>query len=191
MTTTLAARRLPPAFTPSQPSDEGYLNRSLLDNIDAQGDAEPVSSDSEAAGASATTFGSLSTASSLGSPSIPFHLSMQSQLVPPRSDSPNHHALGPLKSSQHSTDLLQNNNATHAMYNSINSIGLPTSDFSLSSTEPDAHNFTSKANGSFAAAPYRTSTSFTSFPNRSRHPNPSFRDTSSAFPSSLLRAFIP
>ncbi|TBU43291.1 hypothetical protein BD309DRAFT_116585 [Dichomitus squalens] len=184
MTSSIAARRPPPSFTPTQPPDEGYLNRSLLDNIDAQGDAEPVSSsDSEAAGASATTFGSLSTASSLGSPSIPFHLNMQSQLVPPRSDSPNHHALGPLKSSQHSTDFLQNNNTTHAMYNNITSIGLPASEFPLSSTEPDALNYTSKADGSFAAAPFRTSTAFSPF-HRPRHPNPSFRDTSSAFPNS-------
>ncbi|KAM5542335.1 hypothetical protein V8D89_003794 [Ganoderma adspersum] len=188
MTSSIAARRLPPSFTPTQPSDEGYLNRSLLDNIDAQGDAEPVSSsDSEAAGASATNFGSMSTASSLGSPSLPFHLSMQSQLGPPRSESPNHHALGQLKSSQHNPDLLQNN-TSHSMYNTINSIGLPTSDFSLSSTEADTINFSSKANGSFAPAPFRTSTSFASYPNRSRHPNPPFRDTSafssSTYPSS-------
>ena len=183
MTTTLAARRLPPAFTPSQPSDEGYLNRSLLDNIDAQGDAEPVSSDSEAAGASATTFGSLSTASSVGSPSIPYHISMQAH-IGPRADSPNHHAfVNQLKSAQHNSDIFTHgsqNNTTHSMYNSINSIGLPTPDYSLSSTEPDALNFSSKANGSFAPAPFRTSTSFNAFPNRSRHPN-SFRDNSTTF----------
>ncbi|KAI0737678.1 hypothetical protein C8Q80DRAFT_1125167 [Daedaleopsis nitida] len=186
MTSSMAARRPAPSYASSQPTDEGYLNRSLLDNIDAQGDAEPVlSSDSEAAGASATPFGSLSTASSVGSPTVPYHISMQSQPFP-RADSPNHHALvNHLKSAQHSSDIFaqgSQNNTSHSMYNSINGIGLPTSDYSLSTTEPDAHNF-SKANGSFSAAPFRTSTQFTSFPNRTRHPN-SFRESSSAFPSS-------
>ena len=185
MTSSLAARRQLSTFAASQPPDEGYLNRSLLDNIDAQGDAEPVSSsDSEAAGASATTFGSLSTASSVGSPSMPYHISMQSQLVP-RADSPNHAFASHIKSVQHNTDFFNQgsqNNTTHSMYNSINSIGLPTSDYSLSSTEPDALNFSSRANGSFAAAPIKTSTSFTSFPNRSRHPT-SFRESTNTFPS--------
>ncbi|TFK93632.1 hypothetical protein K466DRAFT_92857 [Polyporus arcularius HHB13444] len=185
MTSSLAARRPHPTFTPTQSTDEGYLNRSLLDNIDAQGDAEPVSSsDSEAAGASATTFGSLSTASSVGSPSMPYHISMQSQLVP-RADSPNHAFVNHLKSPQHSTDFFHQgsqNNTIHSMYNSVHSVGLPTSDYSLSSTEPDALNFASRANGSFAAAPVKTSTSFTSFPNRSRHPT-SFRESTNTFPS--------
>ncbi|KAI0711051.1 hypothetical protein C8T65DRAFT_739621 [Cerioporus squamosus] len=185
MTSSLAARRPHPTFTPSQSTDEGYLNRSLLDNIDAQGDAEPVSSsDSEAAGASATTYGSMSTASSVGSPSMPYHISMQSQLVP-RADSPNHAFASHLKSHQHSTDFFHpgsQNNTTHSVYNSINSIGLPTSDYQLSSTEPDALNFSSRANGSFAAAPIKTSTSFTSFPNRSRHPT-SFRESTNTFPA--------
>ncbi|KAI0774737.1 hypothetical protein BD413DRAFT_670087 [Trametes elegans] len=165
------------------PSDEGYLNRSLLDNIDAQGDAEPGSSDSEAAGASGATFGSLSTASSVGSPSVPYHMSMQSQVGPHRPDSPNNHTLSSqYKPPQHSTDFFaqgSQNNTNHAMYNSINSIGLPSSDYtSLSPAEPDALNFSSKVNGSFASAPFGTSTSFTSFANRSRHPASSFRDTS-------------
>ena len=185
MTSTISTRRAPAPFSPGQPSDEGYLNKSLLDNIDAQGDAEPLSSDSEAAGASATTFGSLPTASSLGSPSIPYHISMQSQLVPPRAESPNHHAFAShLKSTQHSTDIFtgsQNNTTNHSMYNSMNGIGLPAPDYSQPSAEADAHNFAG-LNGSFAGGLFRTSTSF-SLPNRSRHPNSAFCDTSSAFPS--------
>ena len=174
--TSISTRRAPAPFSPAQPSDEGYLNKSLLDNIDAQGDAEPLSSDSEAAGASATTFGSIPTASSLGSPSIPYHISMQSQLVPPHADSPNHHhALAShLKSAQHSTDLFgSQNNTNHSMYNSMNGIGLAPSEFLLSSAESDAFNY--PLNG-FALGSLRTSTSFT-LPNRSRHPN-SYNDAS-------------
>ncbi|KAH9939249.1 uncharacterized protein BXZ73DRAFT_43924 [Epithele typhae] len=180
MTSSMTARRAPAPFSPAQPSDEGYLNKSLLDNIDAQGDAEPMSSDSEAAGASAP-FGSLPTVSSVGSPSIPYRISMQSPLVPPRPDSPTHHALAShLKSPQHqhSTDLFttgSQNNTTHSMYNNMNGIGLPAPDYS----EPDVPNY-SPLNGGYASGPFRTSSSF-SFP-RSRHPN-TFRDTSSAFPS--------
>ena len=189
MTSSISARRAPVPFSPSQPPDEDYLNKSLLDNIDAQGDAEPLSSDSETAGASASTFGSIPTASSIGSPSIPYHISMQSQLGPPRADSPNHHVLASHhKSAQHSTDLFSTgsqNNTNHSMYNSMNGIGLPPPDFSLPSAEADALNFPSNLNG-YGAGPFRTSTSF-SLPNRSRHPN-SYRDTStsysSAYPSS-------
>lgn len=60
-------------------ADEDFINRSLLDSLDAQADAEPVSSsDSEAVGPR-------SISSSRGSPTVPFHLNM-----PPnnRSDSP-------------------------------------------------------------------------------------------------------
>ncbi|KAI8982775.1 hypothetical protein BD414DRAFT_418922 [Trametes punicea] len=108
-------------------------------------------------------------------------MSIQSHLVPPRSDSPNNHTLtNHYKPGQHSTDLFaqgSQNSTSHTMYNSLNSIGLPSSDYpSLTSAEPDALNF-SKANGSFTAAPFKTSTSFTPFATRSRHPV-SLRDTS-------------
>ncbi|KAI0832831.1 hypothetical protein BC628DRAFT_1309139 [Trametes gibbosa] len=112
---------------------------------------------------------------------------MQS-LVPPRSDSPtNHTHTHQYKQTQLNADLFaqgSQNNTTHAMYNSINSIGLSSSDYSsLSPAEPDALNFSSKLNGGFAAAPFRTSTSFTQpFASRQRHPA-SFRDTSSSFAS--------
>ncbi|EIW61406.1 uncharacterized protein TRAVEDRAFT_34908 [Trametes versicolor FP-101664 SS1] len=109
-------------------------------------------------------------------------------LAPPRADSPNNHTHShQYKPPQHSTDPFaqgSQNNTTHAMYNSMNSIGLPSSDYSLSPAEPDALNFSTKVNGSFASAPFRTSTAFTqAFANRQRHTAP-FRDTSSNFASS-------
>ncbi|KAI0677651.1 hypothetical protein C8Q78DRAFT_961651 [Trametes maxima] len=110
---------------------------------------------------------------------------MQSQLAPPRVDSPSNHNIANQYKPQHNTDLFpqgSQNNTTHTMYNSINSIGLTSSDYSSLSPESDALNFSNKVNASFAAAPFRTSTSFTSFTNRSRHPA-SFRDTSSNFTS--------
>ncbi|KAG6861856.1 hypothetical protein C0995_011153 [Termitomyces sp. Mi166 len=60
---------------PHQP-DEDYINKSLLDSLDAQADAEPISSsDSERASHS---YGSASNSSSSGgSPSVPFHIAMQ------------------------------------------------------------------------------------------------------------------
>ncbi|KAI0326721.1 hypothetical protein GY45DRAFT_1258428 [Cubamyces sp. BRFM 1775] len=107
---------------------------------------------------------------------------MQSHLVPLRSDSPSNHTFtSQYKSAQHNSDPFaqgSQNNTSHAMYNSSNSIGLPSSDYStLSPAETDALNFP-KVNGSFAAAPFRTSTSFTSTVNRPRHPV-TLRDTSS------------
>ncbi|KAI0940292.1 hypothetical protein AcV5_001438 [Taiwanofungus camphoratus] len=184
--------RCAPSFSPStvpHPSGEEFINRSLLDSVDAQADAEPISSssDSEAAGTSVNTFGSLSTTSSMsiGSPTAPYHISMQSQQQPPRPDSPNNTMIpSHLKSAPHSADPYnsgaQNMNTSHSMYNSMN-IHSAISDYtSLASTEPDALNFQSKANG-FASAPFRTSTSFNPFPARSRHPPGSYRDSTSSF----------
>lgn len=92
-----------PAFIPASRAGEDFINRSLLDSLDAQADAEPVSSsDSEAVG-------SLSAPSSIGSPSAPFHIGMS--LHHPRSPSP---------------QMLQNhinsphiNEYSHFMYNSV------------------------------------------------------------------------
>ncbi|KAG6845420.1 hypothetical protein H0H87_009327 [Tephrocybe sp. NHM501043] len=60
----------------SHQPDEDFINKSLLDSLDAQADAEPISSsDSEQAPHS---YGSASNSSSGGgSPSIPYHLAMQ------------------------------------------------------------------------------------------------------------------
>ncbi|KAG6813434.1 hypothetical protein H0H92_011131 [Tricholoma furcatifolium] len=59
----------------SQQPDEDFINKSLLDSLDAQADAEPISSsDSEQAPRS---YGSASNSSSGGgSPAIPYHLQM-------------------------------------------------------------------------------------------------------------------
>ncbi|OCH94521.1 hypothetical protein OBBRIDRAFT_848034 [Obba rivulosa] len=192
MASSIAARRPPPAFTPSastHPSDEAFINRSLLDSLDAQADAEPVSSssDSEPTGAAVAAFSSFSAASSI-SPSVPYHISMHAQ-QPPRPDSPNDNILSShLHSAPHNADSFnpgsQNVNTTHSVYNSMNSIHLATSEFApLASQEHDALNFQPNVNG-FSSAPYRTSTSFNPFPARSRHTNPSFRDSSSNFGAS-------
>lgn len=61
----------------SHHTDEDFINKSLLDSLDAQADAEPIlSSDSDRA--VARSYGSTSDSSS-GSPSVPFHIAMQSQ----------------------------------------------------------------------------------------------------------------
>jgi len=154
-------------------TDEDFINRSLLDSLDAQADAEPVSpSDSEAA--AAASFCSSSNSSS-GSPSVPYHIaSMQSQQLPPpsRSDSPPniinnttvHHGINHLKSTPESLFNSQNNN--HTMYNNIH-IQPEYSDLDGQKQQQ------SKVNGFASAAasgPYRTSTAFNAFSNtRLRH----------------------
>jgi hypothetical protein len=156
----------------SHRTDEDFINRSLLDSLDAQADAEPVSSsDSEAA--PAASFGSSSNSSS-GSPSVPYHIStMQSQQHPPlpRSDSPSniinstnlHHNINQLKSAPESIFTPQNTH--HNMYNNIH-VQPEYSDLEGQKQQQ------SKVNG-FAAAsagPYRTSTAFNAFSNtRMRH----------------------
>ncbi|CCM03360.1 uncharacterized protein FIBRA_05489 [Fibroporia radiculosa] len=173
----------------SHPSGEEFINRSLLDSVDAQADAEPISSsDSEAPGNSVNTFGSLSSASSMsiGSPSVPYHIPMQSQQPPARPDSPSNNNIFPshLKPSQHSTDPYSmgtpHTNTNQSVYNNMNSIHIPTSDFAPLSSEPDALNYAAKVNG-FGSGPFRTSASFNPFPARTRHNTVPFRDTSSSF----------
>lgn len=56
MAASVAPRRAP-TFPPTAPADEEFINRSLLDSLDAQADAEPLSSsDSEANPPPATSF---------------------------------------------------------------------------------------------------------------------------------------
>lgn len=66
------------ASTTSQlSSHEDFINKSLLDSLDAQADAEPVSS-SDSEQAIARSYGSASNSSSGGgSPSVPYHVAMQ------------------------------------------------------------------------------------------------------------------
>ncbi|KAH9927294.1 uncharacterized protein B0H18DRAFT_1084803 [Fomitopsis serialis] len=182
----------PPLFSTvaSHPSGEEFINRSLLDSVDAQADAEPISSsDSEATGTSGNAFGSLPSSSSMsiGSPSVPYHISMQSQ-QPPRPDSPSSNMTIPnnLKSASHPLDpyssAAQSNNISHSMYNSMNNLHIPPDYNPLTSAEPDALNLQAKLNG-FGPGPFnsRSSVSFNPFPPRNRPSNVPFRDTSAAF----------
>jgi hypothetical protein len=72
----------------SHHTDEDFINKSLLDSLDAQADAEPIiSSDSEHA--APASYGSASNSSSgVGSPSVPYRISMQAHHQSMRSDSP-------------------------------------------------------------------------------------------------------
>lgn len=110
--TSLAQQRALPAVVHAQHhrTDEDLINRSLLDRIDAEADAEPVSSsDSEAGpipGAENTNtaglgqgFGSSSSQSSIESPDVQYHYGMQTGPLPSRGESPtSHHQNLPLYS---------------------------------------------------------------------------------------------
>jgi hypothetical protein len=121
MSSTTILRRPMAVGTPRR-NDEELINRSLLDSLDAQADAEPLSSsDSEAAPG---TIGSLSPSSTIGSPSISFQLgNIHSQLS--RSDSPSIHqnhirspnGIGSF-GQQHPQTHLYNNNNNNNMFSS-------------------------------------------------------------------------
>lgn len=79
-------------------TDEDFINRSLLNQIDTDADTDPVfSSDSEAAGASFRSagmhggrdYGSSSSQSSVESSAFPYQMMQARSQVPPRGDSPN------------------------------------------------------------------------------------------------------
>jgi hypothetical protein len=175
---------------PVHRTDEDFINRSLLDSLDAQADAEPVSSSSDSEAAAANSFGSASNSSS-GSPSVPYHITMQQQ---------------PLSNSSTSTDsdntLLSHNhlshkpphpdslfnihsaqNQTHAMYNNIH-------DFAPSDQDVQKLQQSGKLNGFGPPSTnaYRQS-AFAAFTNntRPRHhtsaalSQPPYRDAASAF----------
>lgn len=116
-------------------ADEDFINRSLLDSLDAQADAEPVSSsDSEAVGPRSI--------SSKGSPTVVLHHNM-----PPntRSDSPN--MLQNNEQSPHIKDPFLHSLPTSAHHSVYNTSHLPT-DFT--SAEPISRKQLAKAN-SFAS----------------------------------------
>jgi hypothetical protein len=175
-----------PAFLPlPHHADEDYINRSLLDSLDAQADAEPVSSsDSEAA--PAATFGSPSNSSS-GSPAVAFHLGMQSQQQQsslPRPHSPTDNSFNNIhhqtvKPSLHNPDALFIHNSQQLSNQNMYSIP---SDFS----SDDAQKQQSLQMNGFAA-PYRSSASFSVFSNSNRQRHPTalgggpFRNTTSNF----------
>ena len=142
-------------------TDEDFINRSLLDSLDAQADAEPVSSsDSEAP--AGVSYGSSSNSSS-GSPETAYNFNdMQTQSLPPNpdSDSPtsniiksnslhHHHHLNAAASET----LFNAQNTTHTMYT------IP-SEYS----DLDPHSQQPKVNGA-NTGPYRTSTAFNAFSN--------------------------
>lgn len=174
---------------PSVPrrTDEDFINRSLLDSLDAQADAEPVSSsDSEAA--AVNSFGSASDSSS-GSPSAPYHFAagmqsqqQQQQQLPPRSDSPPSNIINN-NSTQHHLKLaapesmFNNQNTHHNMYNNIHI----QPDYSDLDSQPKGNGFGGGPGTGAGNGPYRTSTSFNAFSNNRMRPPPTgsvqYRDT--------------
>ncbi|KAI0080631.1 hypothetical protein K474DRAFT_1719325 [Panus rudis PR-1116 ss-1] len=160
MTTSIPSRR-PPGFVPSSSGDEEYINRSLLDSLDAQADAEPLSSsDSElAAAVPATSFG---TSSSLSSSNI---LPTYIRSPPLNADTLNHNS--------------QNTNTSHSLYNSMNNLSIFPSEHTVQPGEHDPLNLPHKPNG--LAGPLRgSSSSFQSFSTtRARHLNSSLRPNTS------------
>ncbi|KAK0460960.1 uncharacterized protein EV420DRAFT_1640463 [Desarmillaria tabescens] len=74
--------------TSAHQADEDFINKSLLDSLDAQADAEPIAS-SDSDHAAGPSYGSASNTSSEGSSSVPYHMHIQSQQsIVSRSDSP-------------------------------------------------------------------------------------------------------
>lgn len=166
---------------PSRHTDEAFLNKSLLDQLDAQADAEPSlrASDSDIIPAP-----SYASSSASGSPSIPYHLNMQSQQQQqPRSDSPSDiNANSATLHHIHQQDSMYSiHNQQNGMYNTGAIHDYP--------SELDAQKQSHKINGYPNNNSYRSS--FTSFPNttRQRHGTtpstnaPSYRDPS-FFPQS-------
>ncbi|KAI0065912.1 hypothetical protein BV25DRAFT_1797772, partial [Artomyces pyxidatus] len=143
---------------PRRAQDEDFINRSLLDSLDAQADAEPLSSSDSEAPAGPTSFGSLSATSSVGSGQ--YHVTPQQHL---RSDSPHHHF---------------DSFSPSSMYNNMHSDYPHPSDY-----DPRKQG---KLNDYVPPGPYRTTTSFNAFSNeRSRqasiptgNTNSFLRDTS-------------
>ena len=84
----------------SHRTDEDFINKSLLDSLDAQADAEPISS-SDSDHLAAAPYGSAPNSSGDGSPSVPYHISMQAhhhsivRSDSPGADSPNHPHIHP------------------------------------------------------------------------------------------------
>ena len=117
-------------------ADEDFINRSLLESLDAQADAEPVSSsDSEAVGPR-------SISSSKGSPTVSLHLNMHPNT---RSDSPS--ILQNNEQSPHIQDPFLHSLPTPVHHSLYNTSHLPT-DFT--SAEPSSRKQFAKTN-SFAS----------------------------------------
>lgn len=120
-------RATPSSVSAHHRTDEDLINRSLLDSLDAEADAEPVSSsDSEAAGTK--TFGSSSSMSSPESQELIYRFPAQSQ-PHPRPESPNSHLIHHL--STHNDQYIPTSHQT--MYNSSQ----PSLDFSAPPNDGD------------------------------------------------------
>jgi hypothetical protein len=124
-----------PSSTRSR-ADEDFINRSLLDSLDAQADAEPVSSsDSEAVGPR-------SISSSKGSPTVPFHLNM-----PPNTRSESPSMLQNNDQSPHIKDPFLHSLPSSSHHSVYNTSHLPTE---FTSAEPNSRKQLVKTN-SFAS----------------------------------------
>lgn len=168
---------------------EEYINRSLWDSLNAQADAEPMSaSDSEVPVGSINALGHAPPASSVGSPSVPYHLSMQQahqqsqQSSHPDSPGSNHILPSYLSSPPLSADpYSQNTASSEQLYNSMTNIhSLPPDFSSVPSSEHDALNSQTTLNG-FSSGQLRSSVPFNAFNTRARHNTASLRDTSGSF----------
>ncbi|KAH8096616.1 hypothetical protein BXZ70DRAFT_908490 [Cristinia sonorae] len=170
LATSIASRRPPPfaSNNVSQLVDEGYINRSLLDSLDAQADAEPVSSsDSDTPNTATAPSKSVSSTSNSILPSY---------LKSPPSHNPD------------SFNHIQQNTATsHSVYNSMNNLPSLASDFSIPSMgDHDPLNQHHKLNG-FSASQGSYRNSLFNQPSllntraaRPSLPSTSFRDTPNA-----------
>ncbi|KAG6841840.1 hypothetical protein C0991_006247 [Blastosporella zonata] len=169
-----------PLLLSHQP-DEDFINKSLLDSLDAQADAEPISSsDSEQAPHS---YGSASNSSSGGgSPSIPYHLAMQAHhqsLTHPDSPETLNHQHIP------SHDIYPQN--TMFVHDSIHSIHPDYADLELRKFQQQQQQHNSFRTTSFAhfnATRTRHQAARSALPTAN-----SFRDTPSYFPTSAAEVF--
>ena len=196
LASSIASRR--PAPFPSAPShaDEDYINRSLLDSLNAQADAEP---DSEGHNGSIQTMGSIPPNSAVGSPPIPYSSSLPSQQQPgsgPESPGAGNMLSSYLTSPSHNADSFaqvgsQKTNNSYQMYNSINNGIHPPLGPDFASVLPSEHdvsalNSQTSANGfSSPTGPLRTFNPFSATSNgRPRHNTATIRDTPGSFPTS-------
>ncbi|KAK7049744.1 hypothetical protein VNI00_005775 [Paramarasmius palmivorus] len=63
----------------SRHQDEDFINKSLLEQLNVQADAEPISSSSDSEAPTSTSYGSTSNESPITSPAVPYHIPGRSQ----------------------------------------------------------------------------------------------------------------
>ncbi|KAK0212544.1 hypothetical protein DFS33DRAFT_1269324 [Desarmillaria ectypa] len=176
--------------TSAHQADEDFINKSLLDSLDAQADAEPIAS-SDSDHAAGPSYGSASNSSSESSSSVPYHMHIQSQqLVVSRSDSPPDNGAHPMLHHIQSQETLYNlQPSQNGMYTTGHSSHIhPNSDYPID-IDPQKQQLTSKIND----APPSFRSPFSGFTSaaRSRHHNApsmltsptSYRDSSTFYPS--------